>query len=201
MVLNITIPVGRKPEPDVKIKKKPDMSSVLRTLEEQKLKTTETNKALNLLDEGLSKSQKKNIVNYLNAVADIESSGGTDVFSKTAEGRYQYKIEDNSFEVAKNRYSNLVKNKNTEAPSWLEPSRTPLDLDFDSERALTVVNMIMSDPEPAQSSMARNYLMNIADNGHVGNDSAFELWKQFHQRGGNTPQEDSNARNKLGIMQ
>ena len=146
-------------------------------------------------------SQKKNIVNYLNAVADIESSGGTNVFSKTAEGRYQYKIEDNSFEVAKNRYSNLVKNKKTEAPSWLEPSRTPLDLDFDSERALTVVNMIMSYPEPAQSSMARNYLMNIADNGHVGNDSSFELWKQFHQRGGNTPQEDSNARNKLGIMQ
>ena len=62
MVLNITIPVGRKPEPDVKIKKKPDMSSVLRTLEEQKLKTTETNKALNLLDEGLSKSQKKKAV-------------------------------------------------------------------------------------------------------------------------------------------
>tara|TARA_E500000318_G_scaffold86677_1_gene83436 strand:+ start:34 stop:636 length:603 start_codon:yes stop_codon:yes gene_type:complete len=189
--------------PFIEMKKKPDISNVLRTLEEQKLKTTETNKALSLIDDKLSKSQKKNIVNYLNAVADIESSGGKDVFSETAEGRYQYKISDNSFEVAKNRYSNLAKNN---TPSWLQTSRTPLDLDFDSERALTVVNMIMSDPEPAETSVARNYLMQIADKGHVNlakenNDSAFQLWKKFHQRGGETFDDDLNAKKKLGFTQ
>jgi len=186
MALDITIPVRKRQE------QKPTYNEVLRTIEEQKLKKTETEKALNFIEKDLSASQKKNIVEYLDKVADIESSGGTDVYGKDAEGIFQFKVSDNSFQDAKDRYVNLAKEK---VPNWIYTAKTPMELDWDSQRALTVINMIMRDPK----TKSREYLMDIANKGYKNNTNSFYLWKKFHQAGPDNPQEDSNALRKLGL--
>ena len=195
MALDITIPVRKRQQqegPGIVMKQKPTYKEVLRTIEEQKLKKTETEKALNFIEKDLSASQKKNIVEYLDKVADIESSGGTDVYGKDAEGIFQFKVSDNSFQDAKDRYVNLAKEK---VPNWIYTAKTPMELDWDSQRALTVINMIMRDPE----TKSREYLMDIANKGYKNNTNSFYLWKKFHQAGPANPQEDSNALKKLGL--
>jgi len=195
MALDITIPVRKRQEqkgPNIVMKQKPTYNEVLRTIEEQKLKKTETEKALNFIEKDLSASQKKNIVEYLDKVADIESSGGTDVYGKDAEGIFQFKVSDNSFQDAKDRYINLAKEK---VPNWIYTAKTPMELDWDSQRALTVINMIMRDPK----TKSREYLMDIANKGYKNNTNSFYLWKKFHQAGPSNPQEDSNALRKLGL--
>jgi len=178
--------------PDIVMKQKPTYKEVLRTIEEQKLKKTETEKALNFIDKDLSSSQKKNIIEYLDKIADIESSGGTDVYAEDAEGIFQFKISDNSFQDAKDRYFNLAKDK---TPMWATTAKTPMELDWDSQRALTVVNMIMRDP----LTISREYLMDIANKGYKNNKNSYHLWKKFHQAGSTNVKDDSNALRKLGL--
>ena len=192
MPLNITIPVRKRQQqegPNIQLKEKPSYQPFLK---EQKAKKVETEKALYFIDKDLSKSQKKNIIEYLDKVADIESSGGTDVYAKDAEGIFQFKVSDKSFEDAKDRYINLAKDK---TPMWATTAKTPMELDWDSQRALTVVNMIMRDP----STESREYLMDIANKGYKDNKNSFYLWKKFHQAGSPNVQEDSNALRKLGL--
>ena len=191
MVLNITIPVGRKK----------DMIPA-----EETLKTKESDAVLVAIDNfkktdmSMNVNKRKTILEVFDKISEIESDNrnieNPDPKS-TAKGFFQF--NNPSIPTAINRYKNLT-NTNPDWLQSLEKNQNIMSLDYDQQRALAIANIAFSEGESI------NDMNRIAESGQIMNNmDVYNLYKNYHYvETENNPISSkamNNAFRKLGIKQ
>ena len=142
---------------------------------------TETQEVLNIISNKFDKEyakekkQMKNLSEYFDKVAFIESEGGKINPATSARGNFQFltKGEGNSFQTALNRYEDLT----GKSPDWVTNAKKhndPLQLTYGQEKALAIANLAQMD-EPTL-----NLFDSIAQRGYKNNPDAYSLYADYH---------------------
>tara|TARA_R100001086_G_scaffold64296_1_gene29884 strand:+ start:66 stop:641 length:576 start_codon:yes stop_codon:yes gene_type:complete len=191
MVLNITIPVGRKK----------DMIPA-----EETLKTKESDAVLVAIDNfkktdmSMNVNKRKTILEVFDKISEIESDNrnieNPDPKS-TAKGFFQF--NNPSIPTAINRYKNLT-NTNPDWLQSLEKNQNIMSLDYDQQRALAIANIAFSEGESI------NDMNRIAESGQIMNNmDVYNLYKNYHyvetEKKPISSEAMNNAFRKLGIKQ
>ena len=157
---------------------------------------SETEEVLNIISNKFnknytSKKEMKNLSDYFDKVAFIESEGGKVNKLTSAKGNFQFLTannspgkNDNSFQVALNRYENLTGS----SPEWLKNAREtndPLQLTYEQEKALAIANLAKMDKPTLK------LFDSIAQKGYKNNPDAYSLYADYHHT---NPDDDTKLR-------
>ena len=134
------------------------------------------------------KKQMKNLSEYFDKVAFIESESGKINPLSSARGNFQFltKGEGNAFQTALNRYENLT----GKSPDWVTNAKKhndPLQLTYGQEKALAIANLAQMDKPTL------DLFDSIAQKGYKNNPDAYSLYADYHHT---NPDESTKIRAK-----